>query len=129
MSHTTTLRATVVACVALGLLLPGVVNAQEAEARAAHSASSLDARATASQPVPSLIRALLRRARQPVVNWVKRRIRGEALQWTRDELIELYCDSWYRYFGYDFRYWYRAAWVDWRANWAWRYCASHGYSG
>lgn len=83
--------------------------------------------------VPPFVRTLLRhivhKARPIVSNYVKRRVRRLAWEWTKWEAVQWYCGRWDAYFGYNRRTWYLAAHYYYGPNWAWRLCREWRYFG
>lgn len=111
----------VVAAGALCLAVP-------ATAAAAAPAAPAHERASASGiPLPPLVKNLVQRGfhrGKPVLKYVgKRTLRT----WTKEQVVEWWCGSWDRYFGYDVNRWRYAAQYNWSAYWAWRFCESNGY--
>lgn len=132
--RTTVCAGLTLATVAVGLS-PGDRAGSQAEARGSSTPARTSSAVTLHPPAPAASRAavppwltkLLQVARRPVVRFIVRQGRREIRQWTREELVELVCDSWDRYYGYDVNRWYRAAWGDWRVRAAWNFCLQNGY--
>ena len=96
---------------------------------AARSGLAVGRRTASASVVGSLISRLLTRigfrgsriVRDAAVRAVRREVSG----WTRQQLVNWYCWSWYRYFGYNFNSW--AYYARYYANprWAWQFCDAY----
>jgi hypothetical protein len=80
------------------------------------------ARRTAWSPVSSLIRKLLGHV---VIRGGKKVAFKYAYHWSRQQLINSYCFSWYRYFGYRYGTWAYYARYYWGPRWAWYFCDAY----
>jgi hypothetical protein len=60
--------------------------------------------------------------RRATIRFVQR----QAVAWTRQQAINWYCWTWYRYFGYDYRSWRWAATYFYGPRWALNFCSTYG---
>ena len=99
------------------------------DSSAARSGFAVGRRTASASSIGSLISKLLVRIAYrgtPIVrNAAIRAVRQQVYGWSRQQVINWYCWSWYRQFGYDFDTWANYAQYYANPRWAWYFCDAY----